>query len=429
MPINDTHDPLRKSWIESANKGDTDFPIQNLPFGIFERQGDKRSGIAIGDQIFDLAKAVSAGLFSGDPLEAAQAAIGSELNPLLALGNDAASVLRKATSDILTEGSSAEEIAKACLVAQGEVKMCLPVKIGNFTDFLCSDEHAIRMSQKNSLPPAYEYLPIAYHGRTNTVMPSGTPVRRPKGQFRAPDGEVKYGPEPFQDFELELGIFVGKGSQLGEPILIEDAADHLFGYCLLNDWSARAILAFEILPLGPFLGKSLMTSISTWIVTTEALAPFTAPARSHANATMSHQHLMSKSDQSNGGYNINMYADISTEKMRINGEVPHNMTSTNFTFSYWTPAQMLTHHASNGCALESGDLFGSGTVSGVERCSWATYAEICEKGDKTVQVGTETRNFLDDRDEVIFRACAEKEDFIAIGFGECRGTVLPASPL
>ncbi len=426
--INDTHDPDRRSWVARANEPDTDFPIQNLPLGVFSNgAGVARCGIAIGDCILDISAANSAGLFSGPAKDAAVAASGSQLNSLFALGIEAASALRKAVADLLTQGSKDEQAANACLVMAADREMLLPAKIGSFTDFLCSDEHSKRMSPTGNLPQHYHSVPIAYHSRATTVRVSGTPLRRPNGQYPSPDGEVTFGPEPAQDFELELGIFVGPGNDLGEPISIESAADHLFGYGLLNDWSARAIQFWEGQPLGPFLGKSLMTTISPWIVTTEALAPFRVPARRRDPDAVPPAHLLDEDDQANGGLDIDLLAYWTTESMRENGAEPVNITRTNFRESYWTPAQMVAHHTSNGCNLEPGDLFGSGTVSGADPTSWACLAEQSEKGTADISIGGESRRYLEDGDEITFRGRATRDGFASIGFGECSGRVLPAS--
>ena len=424
--LNDTHDPDRRSWVESANRPDTDFPIQNLPLGIFsDALGGPRGGIGIGESILDLAAAVEAGLFRGDAEDAARAAAGPALNPLMALDNDAASALRRTVSDILTEGSAARARTEPCLVPMTEAAMGLPARIGSFTDFLTSLDHTLRMSPNGKPPPAFDRIPIAYHGRATTVRVSGTPLVRPRGQFAGPDGKTAYGPEPAQDFELELGVFVGPGNRLGEPVPIDEAGAHVFGYCLLNDWSARGIQFFESVPLGPFLGKSLMTSTSPWVVTAEALAPFAAPARRREPGKEPPAHLTSAGDQASGGLDIAMLADWSTGAMRERNAPAETVVRTNFREMYWTPTQMLCHHASNGCELQPGDLFGSGTVSGPTRQSRACLAEINEKGTRAVSIGGEARTWLEDGDEVSFRAKAERDGYASIGFGVCRGKVLP----
>lgn len=426
--LNDTHDPDRKSWVGSANRPGADFPIQNLPLGVFgDARGGLRGGMAIGDRILDLAAAVGSGLFRGDAEQAARAAMGSGLNPLMALGNDAASALRAAASDMLTEGSAARASAEPCLVPMAGATMALPATIGSFTDFLCSYDHTIRMSPNGATPPAFDRIPIAYHGRATTVSVSGTDLVRPRGQSAGPDGAVAYGPEPAQDFELELGIFVGPGNAMGAPIPIDEAHAHVFGYCLLNDWSARGIQFFESTPLGPFLGKSMMTSISPWVVTAEALAPFAAPARERVPGKEPPAHLTDAADQAGGGLDFAMFADWSTGAMRGRGAPAETVVETNFRDIYWTPAQMLCHHASNGCRLQPGDLFGSGTVSGPAQESRACLAEINEKGGRSVTVGGEARTWLEDGDEISFRARAERPGHAAIGFGVCRGTVAPCA--
>ena len=424
--LNDTHDPDRGSWVASANRPGADFPIQNLPLGVFgDARGGPRGGIAIGDRILDLAAGVGAGLFSGDAEEAARAAMGAALNPLMALGGDAASALRAAACGILAEGSPARATAEPCLVAMAEATMTLPAEIGSFTDFLCSYDHVLRMSPSGAPPPAFDRLPLAYHSRATTVRVDGTPLVRPRGQFAGPDGAVVFGPERAQDFELELGVFVGPGNPTGAPIPIDEASAHVFGYCLLNDWSARGIQFFESQPLGPFLGKSTMTSISPWVITAEALAPFAAPARPRAPGGAPPAHLTSAEDQAGGGLDLVMSADWSTRAMRRKGVPAETVVETNFRDIHWTPAQMLCHHASNGCELAPGDLFGSGTVSGAARKSRACLAEINEKGEKTIRIGGEPRTWLEDGDEISFRARAERAGHAAIGFGACRGTVAP----
>ena len=426
MQLNDTHDPKRRSWVGSANRRDGDFPIQNLPLGIFsDAGGGLRGGIAIGDSILDLAAAIGAGLFRGDAEDAARAAAGPALNPLMALGNGAASALRHAVAAILTEGSADRARAERCLVPMDGATMALPAEIGSFTDFLTSLDHTLRMSPNGRTPPAFDRIPIAYHGRATTVCVSGTPLVRPHGQFAGPDGAAIFGPEPAQDFELELGIFVGPGNPRGQPIPIDEAPGHVFGYCLLNDWSARGIQFFESVPLGPFLGKSMMTTISPWVVTAEALAPFAAPAREREPGKEPPEHLTGEADRAGGGLDIAMFADWSTETMRRGGAAPETVVATNFRTMYWTPAQMLCHHSSNGCELRPSDLFGSGTVSGPAEESRACLAEINGRGARTVSVGGETRTWLEDGDEIGLRARAERAGHAAIGFGSCRGVVEP----
>ena len=435
MKLNATHDPARRSWVESANTG-SDFPIQNLPLGVFHRGDEKRrGGVAIGDQVLDLAVVLAAGLLSGRAEEAARAAAGPTLNPLMALGNDAASALRGGLSDLLRIDSPDRGRASSVaglLVPQREAALVLPADVGAFTDFLTSIHHTERSGRQtrpdNPLPPAFKHLPIAYNSRASSVRVSGEAVTRPNGQYRLPDGEVRFGPCRWLDFELELGAFVGPGNRLGAPIPLSRAPDHLFGYCLLNDWSARDIQRWESQPLGPFLSKSLSTTISPWVVTAEALAPFRAAAtpRDRDDPPLL-AYLSDPADQAQGAFDLCMEAYLLTPRMRSAGYKPARLTRTNFQHMYWTFAQMLTHHASNGCNLGPGDLLGSGTVSGPTDESRACLNELTTYGTHNLPLPDgEPRTWLQDGDEVIFRARAERDGFVGIGFGECRGRVEPA---
>ncbi|MGE3935927.1 MAG: fumarylacetoacetase [Rhodospirillaceae bacterium] len=430
MPtLNDTHDPARRSWVESANRPDADFPIQNLPLGVFRQSGGgARGGIAIGDMILDLAAAVAAGLFKGDAEAAARAAAGPALNPLMALGNGAASALRAAVSDLLRDRAPGRDKVERCLVPLAAAAMEMPAAIGNFTDFMCAIDHTRRMSPEGVPPACFTSLPIAYHSRATTVRISGTPLVRPNGQYRGPDGKIAFGPEPSQDFELEFGVFVGRGNEMGRPIPMAAAPDSLFGFCLVNDWSARGIQVWEGRPLGPFLGKSMMTSISPWVVTAEALRPFRAPAHPRPAGEAPLPHLSDAVDEAEGGIDIVLTAEWSTEAMRHAGTAPAVVTRTNFRDCYWTFAQMLTHHASNGCSLQPGDLLASGTVSGPTDGSRACIAELTKRGTEPLSIGGEPRAWLADGDEVTFRGRASRDGHVAIGFGECRGRVTPAVP-
>lgn len=433
IQLDRSHDVAARSWEPSANQADTDFPLQNLPLGIFSRKGEAaRAGVALGDFVVDLAVLREAGLVSGEALAAAEAAAGPTLNPLLAQGRGRARALRLALFDLLAAGSAEGDRAKALrerlLVPMAEAEMVLPVAIGGFTDFLCSADHTLRMG-RNQLPPAFIHLPVAYNSRASSVRVSGEEVRRPNGIWREIEGEAAvFGPEPWLDFELELGAFVAGENALGTPLAIETAAERLFGYCLLNDWSARRIQLMESM-LGPFLGKSLSTTISPWIVTADALAPFAVAARTRPDAERPLPHLLSAEDQEHGGLDITMEALISTATMRDRGDPPHRLVRADYRRIYWTFAQMLTHHASNGCNLRPGDLFGSGTVSGPTDDSRACLAEINQWGKATFTLADgEQRSWLEDGDEVIFRARASREGFASIGFGECRGRIAPAPP-
>lgn len=425
--LNATHDPARRSWVESANAPGTDFPIQNLPLGIFRHgSGAPRGGVAIGEQILDIGAALDAGLFSGTVEEAALAARGPVLNPLMALGNDHASALRGAVSGLLDANATARA---DLMVPMAEAVMALPAAIGSFTDFLCSWHHTVRMFPPGQVPQSFKALPIAYHSRASSVRVSGEAVMRPNGQYRTADDTLTFGPEPRQDFELELGAFIGQGNPLGHPIPIDEAGERVFGYCLLNDWSARGIQGWEMAPLGPFLSKSLSTSISPWVVTAEAMSPFRAPAHARDPGEEPLAYLSAEQDRAEGGVDLAMEAWLLTPRMREAGTAPERITATNFTNCYWTFAQMVAHHASNGCNLQPGDLLGSGTMSGPSDDSRACIAELTGRGIRPLRLpGGETRAWLEDGDEVIFRARAGREGFVSIGLGECRGRIEPAPP-
>lgn len=423
--LNETHDAAARSWVASAND-DSDFPVQNLPFGVFRRPGgEAQGGVAIGDQIVDLKAALAAGVFSGEAEQAARAASGSALNPLFDLPASTASALRRQLFAALKTGGAGE--GKPILVAQSEVEMVMPVKVGAFTDFLCSWDHTARMAGGNSMPAAFDYLPIAYNSRATSVTTSGD-VRRPLGQARGPDGAVAYGPEPMLDYELEMGAVLRGGNALGEPMTVAEANDAIFGYVILNDWSARGIQFLESQPLGPFLGKSFATTISPWIVTAEALAPFRVAAHPHAaGAPRPAAYLLDEADQAAGNFDIDLQCLLTTETMRQAGDDPAVIVRTNADIAYWTFAQMVTHHASNGCNLQPGDLMGSGTMSGPTDEARACLAETTKRGAESFTLPNgETRVFLQDGDEVVFRGRAKAAGAVPIGFGDCRGRITPA---
>lgn len=431
MRLNETHDPSRRSWVPSANLPESDFPIQNLPFGIFREGGIDRGGVAIGDAVFDLAAALQLGLFSGEAEVAARAASGDSLNPLMALGVRYASVLRARISDLLRidgpERARVEANANRLLIPMSSAEVLLPARIGDFTDFVCSTFHAQRVVRKpldSQLAPALCYMPVAYHGRASSVGISGEPVRRPHGQFKDADGVVQFGPSRALDFELEIGAFIGAGNLLGSPIPIESASSHIFGYCLLNDWSARDVQFWESM-LGPFLSKSASTTISPWLVTAEALAPFCAPIFTPPQADFPHPlpYLESQADRAEGGIDIELEASISTRAMRDSGEQSARIVATNFKYAYWSFAQMIAHHTSNGCNLRTGDLLGSGTASGPTDESRAC---LLEHAEPLHLPNGETRQYLEDEDEVIFKARARRQGYVPIGFGECRARIVAA---
>ncbi len=427
--LNATHDPKLRSWVASANAPGCDFPIQNLPFGIFSHDGSApHGGVAIGDQILCLSDALRAGCFTGLAEAAARAAGATTLNALMSMGNAAASALRAQVSALLGEGAPARP---DLLVPMSRATMHAPSAPGAFTDFLTSIHHMWRgiksRDPNGQLPPAFKHLPIAYNSRASSVVASPQPFVRPHGIRQNADGSVVFAPTASQDFELELGFFVGAGNRLGEPVGIEDAEDHLWGVCLLNDWSTRDVQRFESTPLGPFLGKSAMTSISPWVVTMEALAPFRIPGPVRPEGDPAPlAHFVGKRDQASGGLDLGMEVLYATPKMRNAGAAPAQVVKTNFQHMYWTLGQMLTHHASNGCNLRPGDVMASGTCSGPTDDSRACMSEITRGKDPIALPNGEQRLWLEDGDEVIFRARAEKPGAVSIGLGECRGVVLPA---
>ncbi|MBN9562179.1 MAG: fumarylacetoacetase [Alphaproteobacteria bacterium] len=433
--IDATHDPSRRSWVESANEH-PHFPIQNLPLGVFSKEDESaRGGIAIGDEIFDLRAALEAGLFGGEARAAAEAAAGPMLNPLLALGATARQALRRRVSDILdANGADRARIEAArdrLLHLADDCTMHVPAAIGDYTDFFAGIHHARNGGKlnrpDNPLAANYKYVPVAYHSRASSIRASGTDVRRPKGQRLSAGREVpEYGPCERLDYEMELGIWIGPGNAHGEPIPIARAAEHIAGFCLLNDWSARDIQTWESQPLGPFLAKSFQTSISPWIVTPEALVPFriAQPARPEGDPAPL-PYLFDAADQACGGLSIDLEVLLLTEAMRDRGLPPHRMSRANARELYWTVAQMVAHHTAGGCDLRPGDLFGSGTISDPDPSGFGALLEITEAGRKPVVLSSgETRTFLQDGDEVIFRGTCRADGFVPIGFGECRGRVV-----
>lgn len=431
--LDETHDPALKSWVAGADS--SDFPLQNLPFGVFGMgtSGAPRAGMAIGDQIFDFTEALGRGLLQGEPAKAAQAAGGGLLNELMALGRAPAASLRLAVSRLLRSGAARQSDTAACLRPMTGTQMLVPARVGNFTDFYTSIHHATNAGKlfrpDNPLLPNYKYLPMAYHGRASSVAVSGTPCRRPLGQSKPKDApEPIFGASNRLDYELEVGFYVGAGNALGEPVPLAEADDHLFGVCLVNDWSARDIQAWEYQPLGPFLGKSFLTSVSPWIVTLDALAPYRVPAVTRAAGDPPLMaHLDTPGNRALGGLDIRLEVLLQTRRMREAGLAPQRLGKPRFADQYWTIAQMLAHHASNGCNLMPGDLMGSGTVSGPNEGEAGCLLEMTLGGAKAFDLpGGEQRRFLEDGDEVIFRAHCEGAGRPRIGFGECRGVVVAA---
>ena len=433
MPLNGTHDPSLTSWVASAQAEGCDFPIQNLPFGVFRRAGSAeafRGGVAIGDQILDLGAAAAA--FSGEAARAADAGGESTLNTLMGLGRGAWSALRQALSEGLRTGSAKEDVLRGCLVPQSEAEMALPATIGDYTDFYSSIHHATNIGRlfrpDNPLLPNYRWIPIGYHGRSSSIAVGPESFRRPQGQKRpGEDGVPGFGPSARMDYELELGVFVGAGNERGEAIPLDAAEDHVFGICLLNDWSARDIQGWEYQPLGPFLGKSFATTISPWIVTMEALEPFRAPFERPEGDPQPLPYLDSDRNRADGALDITLETQLSTAKMRAAGDGPTRLSLGNYRDAYWTVAQLVTHHAVNGCNLRPGDLLGTGTLSGPEEGQQGALIEITRSGKDPLGLPNgETRSFLEDGDTVILKAWCEREGAARIGFGEATGTVLPA---
>ncbi len=437
--LDETHDPARRSWHDSANAADTPFPIQNLPFGVFRWRGETgpgRLGVAIGDSALDLATAAKAGLLGAD--KAIQSAcFQSTLNPLMALGPDAWRTLRLAISRLLradgADAATRRDAAVKLLVPLHDVEMLLPASIGDYTDFYASVHHATNVGRMlrpdNPLLPNYKWVPIGYHGRASSIRVSGADVVRPNGQRKPADAtEPSFGPSRNLDYETELGYFIGPGNALGTMIPIGKAASHLFGVCLLNDWSARDVQGWEYQPLGPFLAKSFATTVSPWVVTFDALAPFRVPACARpAGDPKPLPYLADPADQAAGGVGITVDILLSSAKMRAAAQAPHRLATVNASELYWTPAQMVTHHASNGCDLHPGDLLGSGTISGPEPGVVGSILELTLRGKAPVTLPSgETRVFLEDGDEVIMRGYCRRDGYASIGFGDCRGVIRPA---
>ena len=432
ISLNETHDLARQSFVDSANAPGTDFPIQNLPFGVFcpIAGAAPRVGVAIGDQIVDVAAAASC--FDGPAAEAARACAAPYINDLMSLGPPAWSALRLALSRGLSADRGDERLRQHLTpMAQAEVGM--PVDVGDFTDFYASVFHATNAGRAfrpdNPLLPNYKYVPVAYHSRTSSIRVSGTPFKRPRGQRKGPNETVPtYGPSRNLDFELELGFYIGVPNALGEAVPVAEAAEHIFGFCLLNDWSARDIQAWEYQPLGPFLGKNFATTVSPWVVTREALAPFHTAAFTRPQGDPAPlPHLDDADDRAYGGLDITLEAYMSTEMMRSKGTAPLRLSQTSVATIYWTVAQMIAHHTSNGCNLAIGDLIGSGTVSGPEKSSWGSLLELSARGSDPIAMPSgEKRGFIEDGDEIIFRGFCAKPGYRRIGFGECRAVVMPA---
>jgi fumarylacetoacetase len=433
-PLDETHDARARSWLESANRADCEFPIQNLPFAVFRRADSAeefRGGVAIGDQIIDLCAVAARGVFQAQAEQGIRAGAQSSLNSLMRLGPRVQSAMRRALFGGLLEGSRLQETLRNCLVAQCDAQYSLPAQIGDYTDFYTSIHHATAvgrmMRPDNPLLPNYAWIPIGYHGRSSSIGVSGQTFRRPQGQRLAPGAaQPVVGPSQRLDYELELGVFVGDGNLDGTPVPIAEAESHIFGMCLLNDWSARDLQAWEYQPLGPFLAKNFATTISPWIVTLQALAPFRVPYLRPEGAPPALPYLNSPGNRESGAFDIRLEALIQSEAMRSRNEPPHRLSSTSFRHAYWTIAQLVAHHTVNGCNLRPGDLLGTGTQSGPTPQEAGSLLELSAGGSRPVQIDRdESRTFLEDGDEVIFRGWCERPGAVRIGFGEARGRVLP----
>ena len=432
---NETHDPALRSWVATAQASGADFPIQNLPFAIFRRAGRNeawRGGVAIGDQVLDLAAVAASSVFTGLAAQAVQAAAQDKLNALMALGAPAWSALRLALSRALREGAPEQATLQAALVPQAEAEYDVPARIGDYTDFYTSVHHATNIGKQfrpdNPLLPNYKWVPIGYHGRVSSIGVSGQAFPRPKGQTMAPGAaEPALGPCKRLDIELELGIFVGSGNPQGEPVAMTQAEQHVFGICLLNDWSARDIQAWEYQPLGPFLSKNFATTISPWIVTLEALAPYRVAFTRPEGDPQPLPYLDSAANREQGAFDIQLEVGLQTPRLREAAQAAAVICRTSYRHAYWTVAQMLTHHTVNGCNLQPGDLFGSGTLSGPTLDQAGALIELTQGGKNPVQLPNgEQRVYLEDGDAVVLRGWCEKPGAARIGFGECVGTVLPA---
>jgi fumarylacetoacetase len=423
IAINDTHDAALRSWLDSANDDTSDFPIQNLPLGRFRGDNTQpwRLGVAIGDRIVDLQKA---GLIDTQNVDA-----------VLASDLSARQALRRALSAGLRAGSADRARFEAALLAQSDVALGLPCDVRDYTDFYTSVHHATTIGKQfrpdNPLLPNYKWVPIGYHGRASSIMASGTSFRRPNGQLKAPDADTpRLAPCARLDYELELGMIVGRGNDAGTPVGMAQAEDHVFGLALFNDWSARDIQGWEYQPLGPFLSKNFASTLSPWVVTMEALAPFRAPFVRPEGDPQPLPYLDSPDNRAHGAIDIELEVWLQTAQMRQNGHAGERLSCSNYKDAYWTVAQLVAHHTVNGCNLASGDLFGSGTLSGPAPEQGGSLMELSQGGKRAIAFANgESRTWLQDGDSIILRGYCQREGFRRIGFGECRGTVLAAPAL
>lgn len=432
--LNETHDPAQRSWLESADPS-SDFPLQNLPHSVFRRAGSHeawRGGIAIGDQIVDLESLVATGLCTGLAGDSLRWAARAPLNAYMASGAAAWTAVRGALFSALKHGAPQQSRVRACLLPQAEAEYAVPAVIGDYTDFYTSIHHARNVGRlfrpDNPLLPNYSWVPIGYHGRSSSILIAERPVQRPWGQSAPAVGgaQPKFQPCQKLDYELEIGAYIGPGNALGQPIALEQADAQLFGLCLLNDWSARDIQAWEYQPLGPFLAKSFATSVSPWIVSLEALRPFRVPLMREPDAPAPLPYLHSASNAEQGAIDVQLEVWLETARMRANGVAAQRVSRTSYRHAHWTLAQLVAHHSVNGCNLQPGDLLGTGTQSGPSDGELGSLIELTRGGSAPLDVGGEPRTFLEDGDRVIFRGFCERAGAARIGFGTLSAVVLPA---
>lgn len=424
MSLDHTHAASASSWVDGADEH-PDFPVQNLPLGVFSTAGETaRIGIAIGDSILDLGAAQRDGLLPEVPREPLSA---GSLNGLFSVPADLRLRLRHRIFELLSSRDWAARVTPH-LRAGVDCRMHLPVNIGDYTDFYAGIHHALNIGKQlrpdNPLLPNYKHVPIAYHGRSSSVVVSGTRVHRPSGQRKRPeDPTPDFGPSRRLDYELELGVWIAGENPLGTPVPIAEAASRVAGLCLLNDWSARDLQAWEYQPLGPFLSKNFLTTVSPWVVTAEALAPFRmAQPRRAADDPKPLEYLWDENDQARGAFSINLEVYLTTSQMRTKRVAPYRLSSGPASNLYWTVAQMIAHHGSGGCNLRPGDLLGTGTISGTESSSFGSLMELTRSGREPIQLpGGESRGFLEEGDQVVFKARAYADGFRSIGFGSCEG--------
>ncbi|NME69359.1 fumarylacetoacetase [Flammeovirga aprica] len=417
MAIDLTNDPSIQSWVNVPDQ--SNFPIQNLPYGIFSTATkSKRAGIAIGDQILDLVEVASLGHFNGIIDEAVTLFSNEILNPFISLGKDVHKKVRSTVFELLKEGNTALE-GKNVLVDQNEASLHLPIQIGDYTDFYSSEEHAVNVGtmfrgKDNALTPNWKHLPVGYHGRSSSIVVSGTPIKRPHGQKMPPGAEAPvFGKSTRMDIELEMGFVVGKSTELGETVPVDKAEDYIFGLMLFNDWSARDIQKWEYVPLGPFLGKNFGSTVSPWIVTLDALEPFRTKGPEQSPTPLPYlQHDVPAT------FDIQLEVHLKTESGN-EGKI----ATSNFKYLYWNMAQQLAHQTVNGCNLNVGDLCASGTISGPTKDSYGSMLELSWNGQEPIQVGNETRSFLEDNDTITLKGFCDNGE-LRIGFGEAVGKIL-----